>query len=224
MGVGIVLGLFVWGLVGALTGECVVHKADAGVFPGLIAGIWAAWPFFHQGRVQRYNFLHPVPRRYKLPLKQAFSKVRRIITEKTYNFGDKWHVPTADTTERRIKATLRFTEEETKMEADARGQIHTRKERVQRLLEMDVQMKEEPNDTTVIQFDFHPKVEGMAFYACDSIVSGIMNDVEATLGAGTDAGNPLDTSLPAPPWWLLGVTAFGLLILWSDVMASVFKS
>ena len=74
MGVGIVLGLFVWGLVGALTGECVVHKADAGVFPGLIAGIWAAWPFFHQGRVQRYNFLHPVPRRYKLPLKQAFCK------------------------------------------------------------------------------------------------------------------------------------------------------
>ena len=117
--------------------------------------------------------------------------MRQIISEKTYNFGDKWHVSTADTTERRINATLRFTEEETKMEADARGQIHTRKERVQRLLEMDVQMKEEPNDTTVIQFDFHPKVEGMAFYACDSIVSGIMNDVEATLGAGTDAGNPL---------------------------------
>ncbi len=223
MGVGIVLGLIVWGVVGSLTGDYVLHKPDAGVFPGLIAGIWAAWPFFHQGRVQRYNFLHPVPRRYKLPLKQAFSKVRQIITEKTYNYGDKWHVAIADTTQRRIKATLRFTEEELKVEVDARGQVQTRKERVQRLLEMDVQMKEEPNDTTVVQFDFEPKVEGLVFNACDSIISEIVNDVEAALGPGTDVGNLLDTSLSAPPWWLLGVTAFGLSILWNDVMASVFK-
>lgn len=223
LAVGIGLGVFVWMLVGAVIGQLVTHKNDAGMIPGMVAGIWAAWPFFHQGRVQRYNFLHPVPKRYKVAVKQAFSKVRTVLDEKTYNYGDGWKVPTADTQGRRIHATLRYTEEETKTDVDARGGIHTRKERVQRLLLLDVQMKEEPNDSTVIQFDFTPKVEGMSFFACDGIVVGILNDVEAALGAGTDAGNPMATSLPAPPWWLLGLSALALLMLVGDVLGAVFK-
>ncbi|MGH2478946.1 MAG: hypothetical protein ACRDHW_04750 [Ktedonobacteraceae bacterium] len=191
----------------------------------MVAGIWAAWPFFHQGRVSRYNFLHPVPRRYKAPLKQAFAKIRQIITDKTYNFGDKWHVSTADTMQRRITATLRFTEEESQgFEGTNIANIHHKTQRVQRLLELDVQMKEEPNDNTVVQFDFRPRVEGVAWYACDSIVTGIVNDAEAALGPGSDAGSPADTSLPAPPWWLIGVGALGVLNLFGDVMKAVFGS
>jgi hypothetical protein len=223
VGVGIGLGIFVFLLTGAVLGQLVLHKNDAGILPGLVAGIWAAWPFFHHGGVQRYNFLHPVPRRYKVPLKQAFAKVRDIITEKTYNYGDKWHVATADTIQRRITASLRFTEEESHIEGSSLSNIHARKERVQRLLELDVQMKEEPNDTTIVQFDFRPRVEGVAWYACDSIIAGITNDAEAALGPGTDAGNPAATALPAPPWWLLGVTALAILTLWGDVMNAVFK-
>lgn len=85
-------------------------------------------------------------------------------------------------------------------------------------------MKEEPNDTTVAQFDFVPKVEGVNFSACDSIIAGIVSDVEAALGPGSDAGNPADTTIPAPPWWLIGVGGLGLLTLWGDVMKAVFGS
>lgn len=224
LALGIGLGILAFFIVGSTVGEIATHNPQAGGFPGLVAALWAAWPFFHKGRVQRYNFLHPVPRRYNVAVKQAFSKVRTVLDEKTYNFGDQWKVPTADTQGRRIHAVLRFTEEETHMEPGGRpGEVHMRKQRVQRLLELDVQMKEEPNDSTVIQFDFYPKVEGMQFAACDGIVSGILNDVEATLGAGTDAGNPMATSLPAPPWWLLGVTALALLMLAGDVISAVFK-
>lgn len=223
IGVGIIVGVFVFLASGAMIAELVVHQKEAGLFPGLVAGIWAAWPFIHKGGVQRYNFLHPVPRRYKQPLKQVFAKIRQIISEKSYNFGDKWHVSTADTMQHRITATLRFTEEETKVEGDARGHLHTRKERVQRLLEMDVQFKDEGNDSTVVQFDFSPKVEGAAFYACDSIISGIINDTEAALGPGADAGKAADTTLPAPPWWLLGLTALSVMTLWGDVMKAVFN-
>lgn len=223
MGVGIIVGLFVWGLVGACTRFYVLNTPETGVMEGLVAAVWAAWPFFHTGGVQRYNFLHPVPRRYKTPLKQAFAKVRQIISEKSYNFGDKWHVATADTQQRRITATLRFTEEESKgFEGTNIANIQHRTQRVQRLLELDVQMKEEPNDTTVVQFDFRPKVEGVNFSACDSIIAGIISDVETALGPGTDAGNPADTSIPAPPWWLIGVGGLGLLQLWGDVMKAVF--
>jgi hypothetical protein len=221
--VGIILGLVVWGLVGAITGDYVVHKAEAGIIPGFVAGVWAAWPFLHHGRVKRYNFLHPVPRRYNKPLKQAFAGIRQILNEKTYNFGDKWHVSTADTIKRRVTATMKYSDEQSHLEGSSLSSMHMRKERLQRLIELDVQLKEEPNDVTVVQFDFHPKVEGAAWTACDSIIAGIMNDVEALLGPGTNAGSEADTTLPAPPWWLLGVTVLMLLYLFGDVWTAVFK-
>lgn len=220
--IAIFAGLAAFGVVGAITGQLVTHNNNAGVFPGVVAAIWAAWPFVLQGKVQRYNFLHPVPKRYKLPLKQAFKKVRDVLGEKVYNFGDGWKVATADTQTKIIRATLKWTDEETKYEPGHGGLVNTRTVRVQRLLELDVQMKEEPNDSTIIQFDFHPRVEGMTFTACDPIVTGLLSDMELALGGGTEAGNPLATNLPAPPWWLLGLTALALFWLLGDVMSAVF--
>lgn len=220
--IGLSLGIFVTLLMGAIVGQLVVHKSEAGLLPGLVAGLWAAWPFFHHGGVNRYNFLHPVPKQYSHPLKQTFARIRQIISEKTYNFGDKWHVSTADTMQHRITATLRFIEEETKMEGDARGQLHTRKERLQRLLEMDIQLKDNEDDTTVVQFDFTPKIEGLASHACDSIISGIVSAVEGALGPGAEAGKAKDKTLPAPPWWLLAITAIGVVSLAHDVLQSVY--
>lgn len=223
-GVGIGLGIFVFLLVSAFTAECITKPDQgAGCFPGLIAAVWVAWPFFHHAGVSRYNFLHPVPKEYKLPLKQAFAQIRDIIADVTYNFGDKWHIATADATQRRILASLRFTDEESHIEGTSLQNIHRRTERVQRLLEMEIQFKDTGSDTTIIQFDFHPRVEGVQWYACDHIVSGLMNRVEASLGAGTERGQAADTKLRAPPWWLIGLGALGVLNLGSSIMTAVFK-
>ncbi|MCC7531319.1 MAG: hypothetical protein IT342_22625 [Candidatus Melainabacteria bacterium] len=222
--VGIGLGIFVFLLVSAFTSEYITKPDNtAGCLPGLIAAIWVAWPCFHHAGVSRYNFLHPVPKEYNTPIKHAFAQIRDIISDISYNFGDKWHVSTADVNQRRILATLRFTEEESHLEGTSLQNIHSRKERVQRLLEMEVQFKDNGNDTTTVQFDFHPKVEGVQWYACDSIVNGLMNRVEATLGAGTDRGQAADTKLGAPPWWLIGLGALGVLNLGSSIMTAVFK-
>ena len=217
----IIAGLFAWGIVGATLGQIVLHKNEAGIFPGLIAGLWAAWPFLHHGKVERYNFLHPVPKRYRVTVKVAFQKVRDILSDTTYNYGDKWSVPTADTQQRRIRAELKYNDETMKMEMDARGGVHTRTEKERRTLILDVQMKAE-GESTVIQFDFTPKIEGSSFFACDGIISRLLSDVEGALGAGTDAGSKLAGILPAPPWWLLGLTAYGLLLLFGDVQTAVF--
>lgn len=222
MGAGIIAGIVAFLVVGAVTSECIVHTKEAGLFPGLVAAAWCLWPAMHVGGISRYNFLHPVPRRYSQPLKQAFAKIRQILSDKTYNFGDKWHVTSADTQQHRISATLRFTEEQSHIEGSSLSNIHTKTERVQRLLELDIQFKEEPNDKTVVQLDFRPRVEGVAWYACDSIISGIVSEIESSMGGGTDAGNAASTTIGAPPWWLLGLTALMLLSLWSDINKSLF--
>jgi hypothetical protein len=217
------IGLFVFLFTGAFISEVVLHNKDAGVFPGLVLGIWAAWPFFHHARIQRSNLLHPAPKEYRVPPKVAFSMIRDLLAEVSYNFGDRWHVSTADTQAGRIAANLRFTNEQVRMEADARGHIHTRKERLQRFIGLDVHVKDTASGTTVIQLDFNPKVEGANFFACDSIISALSAEIESALGAGSPVGTPADTKLSAPPWWLLVLSALALLGLCGDVIKAVFQ-
>ena len=219
--VGIILGLIVWGVVGSSIRYFVLQTPMTGMFEGFVAGVWAAWPFIHQFRVKRYNFLHPVPKEYSVPVPQAFAKVRDLLAELSYNFGDKWHVVTSDVQSKRITANLRFTDEEMKMEGDSRGQIHTRTERVQRLVELEVQFKETATGGTIVQFDFFPKIEGANISACDFVVSGFCRAVETSLGPGIERGTPADTRLPAPPWWLVGLTVCGVMSLFGSISAHV---
>ncbi len=223
LGAGIALAIFAFCVVGSATTYGIVGgKLEGGLFPGFVAGLWVLWPFLHTDRVNRYNFLHPVPRRYNLPLKQVYSKVRQILSDKTYNFGDKWHVATSDTIQRRISATLRFMDEESHLDGQSLSNIHVKKERKQRLIELDVQFKEDPNDRTVVQLDFAPTVEGAAIGACDSIINNLTIEIDSAMGAGENAADPADTKLPAPPWWLLGTTALMLMTLWTSINKAVF--
>ncbi|MBZ0185226.1 MAG: hypothetical protein K8F91_03165 [Candidatus Obscuribacterales bacterium] len=219
----ITLGIFAFLLSGAFLGQMVLHNNEASFFPALVIGIWAAWPFLHQARVQRYNFLHPVPREYKVPTKQAFAKVRDLLAETVYNFGDKWHISSADTISGKIAADLRFTDEQINYDMDSRGQIHTRKERLQRYLGLQMTIRDTGRDTTTITLDFSPKVEGAQFHACDSIVTGLIESIESRIGPGAQIADPTDTRLPAPPWWLLSLSALALFALLSDIQKAIFQ-
>jgi len=167
-------------LTGALIGEA-SHDASAGIVPGLVLGILAAIPIFKSACEERSKCLHPAPREYNVPAKIAFAKIRDILAEISYNYGDKWHVVTADTQTGRITANLRFIDEFTRLEGDARGQIHTRKERLQRFLSVEIQVQPTERGTTLIQMDFSPTVEGVNYAACDSIISSLSARIEAAL-------------------------------------------
>lgn len=181
--VAIIVGTFVFLLTGALIGE-VSHDAGAGIVPGLVLGILAAYPIFKSACEERAKFLHPEPREYKVPAKIAFAKIRDILAEISYNYGDKWHVVTADTQTGRITANLRFIDEFTRLEGDARGNIHTRKERLQRFLAVDIQVQQTERGTTAILMDFRPTVEGVNYAACDSIITSLSANIESALGGG----------------------------------------
>ena len=94
--IGVIAGIITFLLVGAIVGNEVLHHPDAGALPGFVAAIWAAWPFIHKGAVQRYNLLHPVPKQYKAPAKLAFTTIYNLLVEEVYNFGDRWHVVSAE--------------------------------------------------------------------------------------------------------------------------------
>lgn len=185
--VAIILGTFVFLLTGALIGEA-SHEAGAGIVPGLVLGILAAYPIFKSACEERAKFLHPEPREYKVPAKIAFAKIRDILAEISYNYGDKWHVVTADTQTGRITANLRFIDEFTRLEGDARGNIHTRKERLQRFLAVDIQVQATDRGTTAIQINFRPTVEGVNYAACDSIISSLSEQIESVLRCSVYTG------------------------------------
>ena len=182
--VAIIAGTFVFLLTGALTGALIgeaSHDAGAGILPGLVFGILAAYPMFKSACEERAKFLHPEPREYKVPAKIAFAKIRDILAEVSYNYGDRWNVVTAYTQTGRITANLRFIDEFTRMEGDARGNIHTRKERLQRFLAVEIQVHPTERSTTLIQMDFAPTVEGVNYAACDSIISSLSANIESAL-------------------------------------------
>ena len=180
--IAIAIGIFVFLLTGAVTNE-LTHDPGAGVLPGLILGFLAASPLFKLAAQERSNFLHPPPREYNIPAKLAFAKIRDYLAEVSYNYGDKWHVVTADTQSGRITANLRFMDEFTRIEGDARGNIHARKERLQRFLSVEILVRPTPSGTTTIQIDFKPTVEGVNYAACDSIISSLSHQIDSTLSS-----------------------------------------
>ncbi|MFN8658159.1 MAG: hypothetical protein U0105_17615 [Candidatus Obscuribacterales bacterium] len=180
--VAIIVGIFVFLLTGAFIGES-LHDAGAGVIPGLVLGILAAYPIFKSACEERSKFLHPEPREYAVPAKIAFAKIRDILAETSYNYGDKWNVVTADTQSGRITANLRFMDEYTHFEGDARGQIRTRKERLQRFVAADIFIQSTAPGSTTIQFEFAPRVEGVNYAACDSIISSLVATIDRSLSS-----------------------------------------
>ncbi|HEY9786828.1 MAG TPA: hypothetical protein V6D17_15670 [Candidatus Obscuribacterales bacterium] len=178
--VAIIVGIFVFLLTGAMVNE-VTHDPGSGLMPGLVLGVLAAYQIFKAACEERAKFLHPEPREYNVPAKIAFGKIREILAETSYNYGDKWHVVTADTQSGRITANLRFIDEFTRFEGDARGNIHTRKERLQRFLSVEIQVNQTERGTMQVQLDFSPVVEGVNYNACDSIVSSLSASIESAL-------------------------------------------
>lgn len=220
--IGIVIGIFVFLFTGAFVSE-VLHVGNAGIFPGLVAAIWAARPFVHQAHIQRQNLLHPVPREYTVSAKVAFSKIRDLLADTTYNFGDRWHVATADTQAGRISASLRFTDEHTHLEVDARGHIHSRKERVQRFLGVSIVISGISTQSSMVQLDFSPKVEGVHFAACDSIIVALVNDIEMAIGPSTVTTIPKSDVPYGTPSWLTAMTIMALLSVCADFFRAVMR-
>ncbi len=88
---------------------------------------------------------------------------------------------------------------------------------------LEITLSDTGRDTTLVYLDFAPKVEGVQFRACDSIVTGLIDSIEMRIGPGTQVGDETDTRLPAPPWWLISLSALALFALLGDIQKAIFQ-
>lgn len=217
---GIIFGIVTFFIVGAI-GSPMLGNAQASFLPAVVAGIWVAWPFCRGALEQRANFFHPVPKEYRRPMPEVFKRLRDMLAESTVQYGDSWHVKTADTQTGRIVADLRYMEEESKIDLDSRNNPHVKKERVRRFLRLEAQMQKTDRDTTILQLDWFAEVEGSNFTACDNIISSFSQSIDVSLGSGTEVVNPTANTVPAaPPWWLIGLTGLVLCGMFFDFCKS----
>jgi hypothetical protein len=221
--IGVILGIVAFCLVSSFV-QFATQSSQAAFFPGLIGGLWAAWPFIYKSRVRRYKFLHPVPREYAgINLQQAFSVIAQFLRDARYNFGDQWHVD-ANPAASRIAADLRFTEEEQHPEFGGRPFFQFRTKRVRRYLKLEALFKPTASNGTIVQLDFEPRVEGFDSGACNEMIGDVQGAIALALGEGEPVVQELSDKLPGPPNWLLVSTVAILFCLCFDATNSVLRT
>ncbi|MDX2106797.1 MAG: hypothetical protein SFY67_10390 [Candidatus Melainabacteria bacterium] len=221
---GMIFGLIAFCAVNSFVGEFVIARYGTGVLPGLVAAIWAAYPFFQKAQNDSLNLLCPRLKKYPVNVQVAFSKIRRILGEASYFYGDKWYVVTADTATNSIVADLRFYEEETKMESSGRGHFHSRQVRVQRYIRLNCNLSPEGISESSIQMDFEVRVEGWNKRACDEIIAVLKQQIEEEIGPGQTTKPEVLHAAPQVPWWLIGGTSFALFFMFVDITRNLWGS
>lgn len=222
--VGVIAGFLAFCFVGTLVYHAIPSNSGACWLPATVGFAWGAWPFFHKASIRSHNLLHPAPKQFSVNMQVAFSKIRELLSVLSYKYGDKWNVVLADTSTGRIVSELRFSDEEARMETDSRGHPHSRTVRVQRYLKLEAQLKPAASTDTILSMDFESRIEGFNKMACDEIINGFVQEVSNVLGPGQIVGESISEKIPAPPWWLIGLTAFSLFLLFFDVQKAVWGS
>lgn len=215
-------GLIAFVVVGSIVYSVVPNNYGACMLPASVAFLWGAWPLFYKAYERANNLLHPPFMLYPVNMQVAFSKIRQLLSELNYNFGDKWNTVVADTTTGRIVADLRFVDDQYLTETDSRGFPHSRKTKVQRFIRLDMELKPEGSIATLLKMDFDTRIEGFDKSACDAILQELTQRISESLGEGKMLEKSLPEKIPAPPWWLIGVTALALFVLLVDVHKSIW--
>lgn len=201
--------------------DAVLHSNTAGIVPGMVAGLWAGWPLFHKHRAKRDVFLHPAPLRYPVNVQRTFDKIREILRETTYQYGDRWHVLTAEISTLRIVADLHYVEEIKHLEIQHQT-IREHVERIRRYIKMEIQMKA-AGSKSIVQYDFTPRIEGLNSSACDEMVRSVLSAVEGKLGTGEPVAEIEPKPLSSPPLWLITSTGIMLVLLAKDAWQAVVQ-
>ena len=216
--IGIFMGFIVYAYFGAFIGRQVTHNDVAGIFPGIVAAIWVAWPFFRLSMINHRDLMHPKPRIYPGTPQDNFERLHKLLNEAVYFYGDRWHIISANTQSNRLVANLTYREEEAQW---AGGNLNQHVW-VRRFVKLEAYFKDSGDGGTIVQFDFEQRSEGMSGHVCDPIVMNVMEAFDESAGVGSSIGGFDEPILPAPPWWLLGLTSLSLLCFTWDVIRNTF--
>jgi hypothetical protein len=118
-------------------------------------------------------------------------------------------VATAEVSELRIFADLKYVDEFKDYDFSHQTMsIKQNVDRKKRYLSLEAWLKSE-GKSTVVQYEFKTRIEGLDQGACDDIISGLLNALENVLGPSEPTSEVIHKPIPTPPWPLLVATAIG---------------
>lgn len=221
---GIVIALFMFFTLNSLIVDALTHNPDAGWFPAAVVAAWILWFTFRDHKVDRSRLLRPKAKVYSINCQEAFSRIYSILKETTYNYGDRWHIVTADVATNQIVADLRFTDEESSLHMGLGGQVHHGTTRAQRYLRCAIQLYAVDSGDTIIKFRFTPIVQGFNIWSCDSIIIDFQDSINLWLGPGTSEAEDPPAKSSGPPFWLIGITVVMLVFLTGNIQNTHHKA
>jgi hypothetical protein len=113
--------------------------------------------------------LSPLPRKFNVPCQIVFSKIRTVLRDTVYGFGDKWHVISADVQANEIVAEIKLAPEGSllnKAYLRMRAQIQIADEGYSSIL--------------IIKFDENSEARQAETYA---IADQIVSDIDKAIGS-----------------------------------------
>jgi len=214
MELGVLLGLSTLLVVSSFIGTQVFHghNGDSAFLVGMMSAFWVAIPCIRRWGIDRKELLKPQPKKYPLPARQAFVRVREILSRASYKVGSsKWNVGTADTQAMCIHATLAFKDEKKHAEGSSPRSFRIRTELAPRFVEVDMDFQDQ-DGSCVIQLDFDTQIKDWWNYRdADFVVRDLAEAVERELGSGVAVGEtPTRFLFEPPPWWVLALSGIAL--------------
>lgn len=173
----------------AFIGKINVPDQHVLFLPAMVLGSWAAVILARRLLMKRQLLLHPSPMEYQLPARVVFTRIRTFLNEASYNMGDSWQVVTADTQAGRIVANLRYADEKTSLHGDAWGHIRIQKERQQRFISLEINIKQLSRGLTMVQLHFVAQSEGANPFACDSVIADVQASISQALSISSQSAS-----------------------------------
>jgi hypothetical protein len=217
MSIGIFIGVVVLFVVVNAVDEGLLHNPACGLIPGIVLAIWAAWPFFHYEKTGRHGAMHPT-KEYRVSSERAFNVIYNILSEGTYNYGNRWSIISANWQKGRILAELQLVDERIKIDVSSKNglpYVRTKSLAAPPRIRIEAQVFDSADKTTIVKIDLYPEISTHEY---SSVIHSVTSAIEAQLGA---ASKVISTSFPIPPLWLLAITFAMLVYLLESVVSSL---
>ena len=187
----------------AMAGYAMGILGFVGSLVNLLAWIFAIKWMFKIASIsndqQRKSMLAPVWKKYPVNCQIVFSKVRDVLRDSSYGFGDKWNVVSAEVQTNKIIADLKLTDNQPGVPL---------KVFIRLVAQIDIV---DNGKASILKLSFDEQSMGRA-HEISEVINNIKADIDAAIGNGETLTAPFIAKLPPAPDILINLIIANLAI------------